>query len=325
MTPEPGWPKYALRLAAIHNWLWGTWVILRPNQLFDLMGMDRPNHPWIWQSVGMLVAVFGIGYWLAASDFRRHWPIVLMGLIGKMLGPVGFFQSAITGQVPWSLGPLLLIQDIPWWFPLGSMLYMTFRDHSDPKSRTENGSLTELTDWTLEQANALAIATNGKSIAEMSAQQDVLLVFLRHAGCTFCRETLDELRSTRSTWSGLGMLPVVVHMGSDEESRGMMQRFDLADLPTISDPDCRLFRAYQLPRGSISQLFGWNVWVRGFIVAIVKGYGFGKIRGDGFQLSGAFLVRHGKIIKGNPSKDAADSCPWKPIVNESISSKSISV
>jgi hypothetical protein len=117
------------------------------------------------------------------------------------------------------------------------------------------------------------------------------------------------------------MLPVVVHMGSDEEGRGMMQRFELSDLPTISDPDCRLFRAYQLPRGNVSQLFGWNVWLRGFIVAIVKGYGFGKIRGDGFQLSGAFLVRHGKIIKANPSKDAADSCPWKPIVNDSASSR----
>lgn len=318
MTLEPRWPKYALRLAAIHNWLWGAWVILCPNQLFDFMGMDRPNHLWIWQGVGMLVAVFGIGYWLAANDFRRHWPVVLMGLVGKLLGPVGFFQSAITGQVPWSLGPLLLIQDIPWWFPLGAMLYLTFRDHSDPKSRSVAGSLA---DWTLDQANALAIATNGKSIAAMSDNQDVLLVFLRHAGCTFCRETLDELRSTRSAWTGLGMLPVVVHMGSDEEGRGMMQRFELSDLPTISDPDCRLFRAYQLPRGNVSQLFGWNVWLRGFIVAIVKGYGFGKIRGDGFQLSGAFLVRHGKIIKANPSKDAADSCPWKPIVNDSVSSR----
>jgi hypothetical protein len=61
-------------------------------------------------------------------------------------------------------------------------------------------------------------------------------------------------------------------------------------------------------------LFGWRVWVEGFRAAILKGYGFGKLVGDGFQLSGACLVRNGSIVSLAPSRDAADSCPWKPLL-----------
>lgn len=95
----------------------------------------------------------------------------------------------------------------------------------------------------------------------------------------------------------------------------MMMRFELADLPVISDPDCNLFRAYHLPRGKWQQLFGPRVWIEGFKTAILKGYGLGKLVGDGFQLSGAFLLRNGKVIAEYPSVDAADNCPWKSALN----------
>ena len=94
-----------------------------------------------------------------------------------------------------------------------------------------------------------------------------------------------------------------------------MKKFGLEDCPVISDPDCRLFRAYQLPRGTWQQLFGMRVWIEGFKAAILKGYGFGKLVGDGFQMSGAFVIRHGQIVRAYPSKDAADSCSWKPALS----------
>jgi hypothetical protein len=91
-----------------------------------------------------------------------------------------------------------------------------------------------------------------------------------------------------------------------------MKRYNLEDCPVISDPQCQLFRAYQLPRGTWKQLFGLRVWIEGFKAAILKGYGFGKLVGDGFQMSGAFVVRDGLIVRAYPSQDAADSCSWKP-------------
>jgi hypothetical protein len=311
MNDEPSWARAVLRSAAIYNVAWGTWVILFPNHLFDWTGIDRPNYPGIWQCVGMIVGVYGIGYWIAGSDFRRHWPIVLVGFLGKILGPIGFLQSALTGALPWSWGWTIVTNDLIWWIPFAAILYRAFKDNTDPRR--------DPTDvWSVQEANERSIASNGKGLGSLSRGRDVLVVFLRHAGCTFCRETLDELSKRRSEWSSKGIQPVVVHMGTIEEGDRMLERFGLKDIPHISDPECRVFRAYQLPRGTLHQLFGWRVWVEGFRTAIWKGYGFGKLAGDGFQLSGAFLIRDGRIVSAAPSRDAADSCPWIPILSGRI-------
>jgi hypothetical protein len=307
MNEQPQWPGWILRMAAIYNLLWGTWVILFPNQLFDWTGIAHPNYPGIWQCVGMIVGVYGIGYWIAASDFRRHWPIVLVGFLGKIFGPIGFLQSAWTGALPWSWGWTIVANDLIWWIPFASILYLAARENTRPQIDPEG-------EWTLDQANRIALTNTHQSISELSRGRDVLVVFLRHAGCTFCRESLDELQKDRAVWTSHRIQPVVVHMGTEAEGAAMMKRFSLDDVPTMSDPECKVFRAYQLPRGRLSQLLGLSIWIEGFKTAILKGYGVGKLKGDGFQLSGAFLVRDGRVIRGNPSRDAADSCPWKPLL-----------
>jgi len=315
MTDQPNWPRRILQAAAIYNLLWGAWVIFFPNHWFDLTGIPRPNYPGIWQCVGMIVGVYGLGYWWASRNFAQHWPVIAVGFLGKIFGPIGFLQSAIQGQLPWSWGWMILTNDLIWWLPFGAMLYLAFKHNSDP---SQKGTVDRQADWTLDQANDFAKTSTGQSISELSNKGDVLLVFLRHAGCTFCRETLDELRKSRSAWEQRKLTPVVVHMGSEEQGLEMMKRYDLQDCPVISDPDCKLFRAYSLPRGSWRQLFGLNVWIEGFKAAIVKGYGFGKLVGDGFQMSGSFLVRDGRIKQAYPSKDAADSCTWKPALKGMI-------
>jgi hypothetical protein len=265
----------------------------------------------------MIVGVYGLGYWWASRDFAKHWPVIAVGFRGKIFGPIGFFQSVLTGALPWSWGWMILTNDLIWWIPFGAMLYLAFKFNSDPLRRSSGASVTQdqQREWTLQQANSMATTATGETINELSSKQDVLLVFLRHAGCTFCRETLDELQKARSEWQSRNMLPVVVHMGSTDQGVEMMKQYQLQDCPVISDPDCRLFRAYQLPRGNWRQLFGLRIWIEGFKAAIIKGYGFGKLVGDGFQLSGAFVVRKGQIVHAFPSRDAADSCSWKPALN----------
>jgi hypothetical protein len=129
MDPKPRWPATVLRLAAVYNLLWGAWVILFPNHIFDLTGIERPNYPGIWQCVGMIVGVYGIGYWVAARDFLVHWPVVLVGFLGKILGPIGFVQSAIDGALPWKWGFTILTNDLIWWWPFGLMLYLAYKEH----------------------------------------------------------------------------------------------------------------------------------------------------------------------------------------------------
>jgi len=104
-----------LKMAAIYNMAWGAWVILFPNAMFNLLGMEKNNYPEIWQCVGMIVGVYGLGYWIAASDPIKHFPIVLVGFLGKILGPIGFAQALLTHRFPLAFGIIIIFNDLIWW------------------------------------------------------------------------------------------------------------------------------------------------------------------------------------------------------------------
>jgi hypothetical protein len=136
----PAWTKKVLYAAAIYNVVWGAAVIAAPLALFRWAGMDEPRYPQIWQCVGMIVGVYGIGYWIAARDPYRHWPIVLVGFLGKVFGPIGFLQAAVSGALPWSWGATIITNDLIWWIPFASILYLAFR-HNTKTSRDVNRTL----------------------------------------------------------------------------------------------------------------------------------------------------------------------------------------
>jgi small multidrug resistance pump len=127
MTVKP-WMCWTLRLAAVYNLAWGVWVILAPNMLFDLIEAPRLNYPQIWQCVGMIVGVYGVGYWLAARDPMRHWPIVLVGLLGKIFGPIGLVQAMATSDFPPKFGLTCITNDVIWWVPFTLILLAARRD-----------------------------------------------------------------------------------------------------------------------------------------------------------------------------------------------------
>ena len=60
----------------------------------------------------MIVGVYGLGYAIAMSDPIRHWPIVLVGLLGKLFGPIGFNWAASKGELPWNAGLTIVTNDL---------------------------------------------------------------------------------------------------------------------------------------------------------------------------------------------------------------------
>ena len=93
---------YIMFLAGIYNILWGAWVIIFPELSFSLHGMEIPKYIELWQCIGLIVAVYGIGYIAASSDPLKYWPIVLVGFLGKLLGPIGFIQALVNDTFPLS-------------------------------------------------------------------------------------------------------------------------------------------------------------------------------------------------------------------------------
>ena len=122
------WMRHWLLAAGVYNLLWGAVTVLFPAWLFLLTGMEEPRYPFIWQCVGMIVGVYGIGYLAAATDPLRHWPIVLVGLLGKIFGPLGYVGGLIRGEVPAAFGVTLPTNDLLWWIPFAMILLAARRE-----------------------------------------------------------------------------------------------------------------------------------------------------------------------------------------------------
>ena len=135
-TLSPPWASRWLWAAGIYNLTWGTLAITWPHLLFDLTGAERINYPEIWQCVGMIVGVYGIGYFIAAGDSRTHWPIVLVGLLGKVFGPIGFMVALLQGTFPPLFGLTILTNDLLWWIPFTMILRDAAKHHRTTSQST---------------------------------------------------------------------------------------------------------------------------------------------------------------------------------------------
>jgi len=101
--------------AAIYNAAWGAVVILLPDVLLRIAGINARDAVPLVQVIGMMVGVYAYGYYLLAREPERYSGLIWVALAGKTLGPVGFVYSAATGALPWSFGWICLFNDVIWW------------------------------------------------------------------------------------------------------------------------------------------------------------------------------------------------------------------
>ncbi len=152
---------------------------------------------------------------------------------------------------------------------------------------------------------SVMVTNEGISLKKMSENQPVLLVFLRRFGCTFCREALDDLSKTRPQIEKRGVKVVFVHMSNNKEAEQYFKKYKLPNSVHVSDPECRFYKAFGLVKGNFRQLFGLSVMMRGFKLAMEKGYGIGFL-GDGFQMPGIFLLQKSRVVNSYIHDTAAD-------------------
>lgn len=102
-------------LAAIYNIAWGSFTALRPNWLFDYAHMPPSNHPEIFACLGMVIGVYGLLYAEVAHDPERGFAIAAVGLLGKILGPLGWVVLFVRGTWPLETYALCLSNDVIRW------------------------------------------------------------------------------------------------------------------------------------------------------------------------------------------------------------------
>jgi len=284
----PTWMRNALLIAAGVHVAVGFALLVEPS-LLTRMGWAAEGESFAIRLLGGVDAAIGFGFAVASMAPLRYWPVVLVGFLENVfpLAAASFsgawFAAAISGA---------------WLLPLALILARSSKDFveevdappADPR----------------ERAMLKAMSQDGYSLFELSQLRPTLLVFLRHAGCTFCREALSDLARLRPEIERAGSGVAFVTMSLEPEAQAFFERYGMGDAPRISDPECKLYRAFELRRGGWRDMFGWKVWKRGLEAGLLQGHGVGPVEGDSFRMPGVFLIHEGKVVRGFRHDGPAD-------------------
>lgn len=305
-----GWMRGLLLVAGFYNLLYGIGMFVFHLHPFNLASLGLPEHPMVWQIISVMVGVYGIGYLLASRNPFRHWLVVMIGLIFNILiaGVLAYF--IVMGKIPQSAWIVIFSNNLVWVAPFAFILFGAF-EQNRKFSEQLNYFYSSRTD-----VSRLPILTNkGASLTLLSGSSPVLLVFLRHFGCTFCRESMTSLARDRKTIEALGTKIVLVHMADESKANEVTSRYGLSDLHRISDPEKILYNSFALERGNFRQLLGLKVLIRGFIAGILGRNYIGAPQGDYTQLPGVFLVYKGEVVKAYRHDTAADTPDYILLAN----------
>lgn len=157
---------------------------------------------------------------------------------------------------------------------------------------------------------------SGTSLLELAEASPVLLIFLRHFGCSFCRQAINDIADLREELDRRGVRPVFVHLGTPERAKPFFDYYGIGDVERVSDPEATV---YQLPVFAISRIHPvltlfqpavWAGWLKG---AIFK-HGIGAIKEDGKQMQAIFFLKGPKIVREFRYKTIADEPNYLKLV-----------
>ncbi len=139
-----------------------------------------------------------------------------------------------------------------------------------------------------------------KDLSDFYKDGSLVLVFLRHLGCIFCREQIAELRPHTD------LNIVLVSMAKAQEAEDFREKMEIPQ-PVISDPNKLLYEAFGLRRGSFSQIVSPTIMRKG-IGTFNKGNRPGMMKHDPWMLAGVFRVDpDGEVSFTHYSSDISDN------------------
>jgi len=133
-----------------------------------------------------------------------------------------------------------------------------------------------------------------------------LLVFLRHFGCMFCRETLADLRAAAEADARFPAV-LLFFQGTLTEGRALLRRY-WPSVAAIADPRLEFYEAFGIERGSVGQMLGPAVWPAS-LRARSKGHRNDERSGDIWRMPGMLLCRGSEVVWVHAYRHAGDAPP----------------
>ena len=166
----------------------------------------------------------------------------------------------------------------------------------------------------LTQILASIHTESGATLLALTEQSPVLLVFLRHFGCSFCRQAISDVADLKSELAAKNVRPVFIHLGTPERAAPFFAYYGIPDVERISDPEASLYRSFDLARQNPFTHFFIPKVVLSWLTGSVKKYGIGKIQEDAHQMPGIFFLKEGRIVRSFRYKTIADQPNYRKLI-----------
>lgn len=144
---------------------------------------------------------------------------------------------------------------------------------------------------------------NGQTFAELSAAAPVMLIFLRHLSCPFCRRVLRDVASVRKKIEGRGVTIAFVHMAEEAEAMKLFKHFRIHDLPRFSDKRRQLYRLAGLRPMRLGRLLSYKMMREGLQIGRELKDAPRASGGSLMQMPGVFLIDQGHVLAGESVLD----------------------
>ena len=149
---------------------------------------------------------------------------------------------------------------------------------------------------------------SGASLLTLAEASPVLLIFLRHFGCSFCRQAISDVADIRGELAQRGVRPVFVHLGTPERAKPFFDYYGIGDVERVSDPEAKI---YQNPVFQLARIHPWltllqpSIWV-GWLKGTIFRHGIGAIKENGHQKQGLFFLKGTRIVRQFRYRTIAD-------------------
>jgi CDP-diglyceride synthetase len=92
--------KFLLRFVAAFNVGAGLFMLIGYHETYKIIGMEKPSISFPIQLVGILVGLFGVGYYLVVKNPIENRALLMLGFWSKFLGSCLGTYYVVRGQLP---------------------------------------------------------------------------------------------------------------------------------------------------------------------------------------------------------------------------------
>src|SRR5579871_4616041 len=115
--PLTKWMKFVLRFVAAFNVGAGLFMLIGYHETYQIIGMDKPDRSFPIQLVGILVGLFGVGYYLVLKNPIENRAVLALGFWSKFLGSCLGTGYVVLGKLPLQFVAVYFFADVIYLVP----------------------------------------------------------------------------------------------------------------------------------------------------------------------------------------------------------------